>query len=171
VLNLLRRVPEGGRILFDEYHHGFYEPPSLLGTIVQTAWGWGILYALGIAALYLLLTGRRFGRPVPLREETRRRSSAEYVESMADLLQRGGKRGFVLRHYRESLKRRLARPYGISPRLDDDAFVRELARYRPLTDDDQERLRSLLARMRREQVGEEELLRLIAEADAARSHR
>jgi hypothetical protein len=171
VLNLLRRVPPGGRVLFDEYHHGFFEPPSLLGTIASNAWGWGLLYALGVSGVYLLLTGRRFGRPVPLPEETRRRSSAEYVESMADLLQRGGKRGFVLRHYRDSLKRRLARPYGISPHLDDDAFVRELARYRPLADEDQERLRTLLARMRREQVGEEELLRLIAEADAARSRR
>jgi hypothetical protein len=171
VLNLLRRIPEGGRILFDEYHHGFYEPPSLLGTIASTAWGWGLLYALGIGTIYLLLTGRRFGQPVPLREETRRRSSAEYIESMADLLQRGGKRGFVLRHYHSSLKRRLARPYGISPHLDDDTFVRELARYRPLSDEDQERLRALLARMRREQIGEDELLRLIAEADTTRSRR
>jgi hypothetical protein len=171
VLNLLRRIPEGGRILFDEYHHGFYEPPSLLGTIVSNAWGWGLLYALGIGTAYLLLTGRRFGQPVPLREETRRRSSAEYIESMADLLQRGGKRGFVLRHYHDSLKRRLARPYGISPHLDDAAFVRELARYRQLSEEDQEQLRTLLARMRREQIGEDELLRLIAEADAARSRR
>jgi hypothetical protein len=171
VLNLLRRVPEGGRILFDEYHHGFYEPPSLLGTIVSNAWGWGLLYALGIGAVYLLLSGRRFGRPVPLREETRRRSSAEYIESMADLFQRGGKRSFVLRHYHDSLKRHLARPYGISPHLDDAAFVRELARYRQLSEEDQERLRTLLARMRREQIGEDELLRLIAEADAARSRR
>lgn len=171
VLNLLRRVPEGGRILFDEYHHGFYEPPSLLGTIVSNAWGWGLLYALGIGAVYLLLSGRRFGRPVPLREETRRRSSAEYIESMADLFQRGGKRSFVLRHYHDSLKRHLARPYGISPHLDDAAFVRELARYRQLSEEEQERLRTLLARMRREQIGEDELLRLIAEADAARSRR
>jgi hypothetical protein len=77
----------------------------------------------------------------------------------------------VLRHYRDNLKRRLARPYGISPHLDDAAFVRELARYRQLSEEDQERLHTLLARMRREHIGEDELLRLIAEADAVRSRR
>jgi hypothetical protein len=69
----------------------------------------------------------------------------------------------VLRHYHSSFKRRLARPFGISPGLDDEAFVRELARYRTV---DQAQLHGLLTRMRKTQLGEEELLRLVAEADA-----
>ncbi|MCG8352026.1 MAG: DUF4350 domain-containing protein, partial [Chloroflexales bacterium] len=117
VLNLLRRVPRGGQVLFNEYHHGFVEPPSLRNLVMSSPWGWGLLYAIAIVAGYLILTGRRFGQPVPVRVEVERRSSAEYVESMADLFQRGGKQHFILLHYHQAFKRRLARPYGINPRL------------------------------------------------------
>jgi hypothetical protein len=79
---------------------------------------------------------------------------------MADLFQRGGKRGFILQHYALMFKRRLARPYGINAMLDDEAFVSELARYREI---DQAALRALLARLRREQVSEDELLRVVNE--------
>jgi hypothetical protein len=161
-LNLLQRIPPGGRVLFDEIHHGYVVRPPAGSGLLGTAWGWAALYALAVAGLYLLLTGRRFGRPVPLREETARRSSAEYVESMADLFQRGGKRGFIMRYYYDSFKRRLARPYSINPRLDDDAFVRELARARPV---DEAALRATLARLRETPPGEADLVRRVAEAE------
>jgi hypothetical protein len=165
--NLLRRVPPDGQVLFDEYHHGFFEPPSMRSVIMSSPWGWALVYTLLILAAFFVVTGRRFGRPVPLREEVARRSSTEYIESMADLFQRGGKRAFILKHYHQAFKRRLAKPYGINPRLDDEAFVAELAHYRD--DLDREGLLTLLARLRREQVNEDEMLRAIAEADARRS--
>jgi hypothetical protein len=162
VLGLLRRAPAGGRLIFDEYHHGFVRAPSLGGLLLGSPWGWAVIYAALVAAAYVALSGRRFGRPVPLREETARRSSAEYLESMASLLRRGRKSGYILAHYRAALKRRLARPHGISPSLDDDAFVAALAAARPL---DAAALRALLARMRQHAVGEADLLRIIAESD------
>jgi hypothetical protein len=162
LLNLLRRVRPEGRLLFDEYHHGFFTPPSLRTRVLGSPWGWALIAATLITAAFIVLTGRRFGRPVPLREETARRSSAEYVESMADLFQRGGKRAFVLAHYHAALKRRLAKPFGINPRLDDEAFVRELARFRPV---DEAALGAQLARLRRERPSEAELVRAVAEAD------
>lgn len=168
VLNLLRRVEPGGRILFDEIHHGFVAPPSLRTFILGNAWGWALIYTLALLALYLLVSGRRFGRPVPLREEVAQRSSSEYVESMADLFQRGGKRAFVLRHFYTDFKRHLARPYGINPTTPDREFVAELARYREL---DQAALRDLLANLRRDKVSEGDLLRLVKEADAMRIRR
>jgi hypothetical protein len=164
LLNLLRRVPPGSRVLFDEYHHGFFTPPSLRSVILSNAWGWALIYLLAVLALYLLLTGRRFGQPVPLREELARRSSAEYVESMADMFQRGKKRGFVLRHYHTAFKRRLAKPYGINPRLEDELFVAELARYQPV---DQTTLLALLQRLRQQHISEDDLLRVVHEADSA----
>jgi hypothetical protein len=163
VLNLLRRVPDGGRILFDEYHHGFFTPPSLRSVVLSNPWGWALVYALAVLVAYLILTGRRFGQPVPLREEVALRSSAEYVESMADLFQRAGKRNFVRQHYYTAFKRRLARPYGINPNLDDADFVAELSRQR---DVDATVLRGLLGRLRQSQMSEEALLRAIAETDA-----
>jgi hypothetical protein len=163
VLNMLRRVPAGGRIQFDEYHHGFFTPPSTGRVLLGNPWGWGAAYAAAVIALYLVLSGRRFGRPIPLKEEIARRSSAEYIESMADLFQRGGKRGYILRHYHSAFKRRLARKDGINPQLDDAEFVRELGRARQI---DEPALLALLARMRGEKINEAELVRVIGEADA-----
>jgi hypothetical protein len=163
VLNVLRRVPPGGRIQFDEYHHGYFTPPSTTRILLGNPWGWGAAYAAAVVALYLVLSGRRFGRPVPLREETVRRSSAEYVESMADLFQRGGKRGYILRHYYQHFKRRLAKRDGVNPRLDDAEFVRELARARPV---DEPAVRAALARLRAANASEADLVRAVAEADA-----
>jgi hypothetical protein len=82
---------------------------------------------------------------------------------MADLFQRGGKRNFVRQHYYTAFKRRLARPYGINPNLDDEDFVAELSRQR---DVDATVLRGLLGRLRQSQISEEALLRAIAETDA-----
>ncbi len=165
VLGLLRRAPVGGRLIFDEYHHGFIREPSLGGLLLSGPWGWAGIYAALVGAAYVVLSGQRFGRAVPLREETTRRSSAEYLESMAGLLRRGRKSGYILAHYHTALKRRLARPHGISPTLDDDAFVIALAAARPL---DAAALRAILARMRQRVVSEAELLRIIAEGDQLR---
>ena len=160
VLNILRRVPKGGRIQFDEYHLGFFTPPSPSRVLLGSPLGWAAAYALLATGLYLLLAGRRFGRPVPVKEELARRSSAEYVESMADLLQRAGQRGYILKHYHTMLKRRLAAPAGISPLLDDAAFVRELARFRTV---DEQALLTLLARLRSSKISEAELVRAVAQ--------
>ncbi len=104
-LNMLRRVPAGGRIQFDEYHHGFFTPPSTTRLVLGGPWGWAGAYAVLVTALYLLQSGLALSRPVPLKEELKRRSSAEYVESMADLFQRGGKRSYILQHYHAAFKR------------------------------------------------------------------
>jgi hypothetical protein len=162
-LNMLRRVPAGGRVLFDEYHHGYFTPPSTTRLLFGSPWGWAAAYATLALALYLILSGRRFGQPVPLREEIARRSSAEYVESMADLFQRGGKRAYILGHYHAAFKRRLAKPLGVNPQLPDDEFARELARHREL---DERALLAMLARLRAQRLDEAELVRTVAAADA-----
>ena len=163
VLNMLRRVPPGGRIQFDEFHHGFFTPPSTRTIVFGSPWGWAATYAVLVLGLYFVLGGRRFGRPVPLREEVVRRSSAEYVESMAGLFLRGGKRAFILKHYRDAFKRRIARRDGINPQLNDADFVRELARAREI---DEAGVLALLARLRADNPAEAELVRVVADADA-----
>jgi hypothetical protein len=162
-LNMLRRVPAGGRIQFDEYHQGFFTPPSTTKIVFGSPWGWAAAYGMLALALYLILSGRRFGRPVPLREEIERRSSAEYVESMADLFQRGGKRAYILGHYHAAFKRRLAKPLGVNPQLPDEEFTRELARQREL---DEAALLAMLARLRAERADETALVQTVAAADA-----
>ncbi|NWF78425.1 MAG: DUF4350 domain-containing protein [Chloroflexi bacterium] len=163
VLNLLRRVPAGARVVFDEYHHGFVRAPSLGSLLLGTAWGWAILYTALVLAAYLAFTGRRFGRPIPLQAETARRSSAEYLESMAGLLRRAGRREALQAHYRASFKRRLARASGLSPQLDDEALLAALAEVAP---GEAPRARALLNELAGPVADEARLLRLVAEADS-----
>lgn len=163
VLNMLRRAPPGGRILFDEYHHGLTAPPSPTDGLLNTPWGWAGVYVATATALFLLLGGRRFGRPVPLREETARRSSAEYLDSMADLYQRGGKRRYMQQHFYADFKRRLAKPYGVNPQLEDREFVYQMARARSI---DETALLALLAQLRATPSSDADLLRVVAAADA-----
>lgn len=164
-LNMLARVPSGGIVLFDEYHHGYRNAPTLRNVALRQGWGWAVLYTLVVVVLYIVLTGRRFGRPVPLRADVARRSSAEYVQSLAGLLRRGGKRDYVAQHYHGAFKRKLARPYGFLPPDDDAAFVAELERHRAIDSEQAARLTDLLQRMRGVR-GDDELLRLVRRADA-----
>lgn len=164
LLNMLARVAPNAVVLFDEYHHGFRTPPTIRRVALQQGWGWAVLYAVLVVAAYIVLTGRRFGRPVPLRADVARRSSAEYVQSLAMLFRRAGKRSYILAHYHSQLKRRLARPYGFVPPADDAAFVNELLRYRGITDEQADRLRALLAQLSGK-ASEEQLVRLVRAAD------
>ncbi len=165
ILNLLARVPHGATVLFNEYHHGYNTPLTLRRVVLRQWWGWPALYAVLVTVLYIILTGRRFGRPVPLRADVTRRSSAEYVQSLAMLFRRARKQSYMLEHYRSQLKRRLARPYGFVPPADDAAFIRELQRYRGVNDEQSERLQSLLKQFRRA-VNDEQLVRLVRATDA-----
>lgn len=165
LLNMLARVAPDAIVLFDEYHHGYRTPPTVRRVAFQQGWGWALLYSTLVVGLYIVLTGRRFGRPVPLRADVARRSSAEYVQSLAMLFRRAGKRSYVLAHYHSQLKRRLARPYGFVPPADDAAFVDELLRYRSITNEQADRLRTLLAQLSGN-ASEEQLVQLVRAADA-----
>ncbi len=162
VLNLLRRIPPGGRVVFDEVHHGFVGQPGLRGLLLGTPWGLAALYAALVCAGYLALTGRRFGRPVPLRAEVDRRSSAEYLASLAGLLRRAGKSAFLLEHYRAGFKRRIARAYGLSPDLDDRALVGAIALSHPV---EAQATAEILVRMA-QPANEASLLGIVRDADA-----
>ncbi len=158
ILNLIGRVPTHGRILFDEFHHGFHTVPSAGGVVSASWWGWALLYTLLVMALYLVLSGRRFGRPIAVRQELERRTSAEYVMSMAQLLRRAGKRHDMAEHYHAQLKRRLAQPYGFVPPVDDEQFISELQRCSNLDGEQLARLHTLLARLSATKLSESDLL-------------
>lgn len=161
-LNLLRRVEPGGRVVFDEYHHGFQGEASLRTLLLGTPWGWATLYAAAVGAAYMALTGRRFGRPVPLREEAGRRSSAEYLESLAGLLRRAGRADYLQGHFRSAFKRRLARAHGLNPDLDDAAYLEALADVSPAQ---ARSAREVLAGLAQAAPDEQAILRAVAEAD------
>jgi hypothetical protein len=166
VYNLVASLRPGALVQFDEVHHGYraaVAENSLRAWLFRSPWGWAVLYAATVVLGWIVLRGRRFGRPVPLPERVALRPESEYVVSMAGLFRRAGRRSFAMRHHHDQLKRGLARPWRLNPDLPDRAFVAELARVRD--DLDAAALRDLLARLSGERVSEGELVRLVGEVD------
>lgn len=89
------------RLLFDEYHHG-YGARETLWTIAPTPVKLGLIQ-LTVALLLLVFSlSRRLTAPVPLPGQERAR--AEYLTSMATLLQRAGATGAALGQAHEAFR-------------------------------------------------------------------
>ena len=103
-----------GKILFDEYHHGFGEKRStaeLTRAFLVTPWGWCALQIAGAGLLYAFAYRRRFGRisepPIP-----ERKSSLELVEARAGLLQAAAARGLAAELILQNLCQDLTKAHG-----------------------------------------------------------
>ncbi|MBN2582640.1 MAG: DUF4350 domain-containing protein [Planctomycetes bacterium] len=88
LLNVLALVRDDGKVLFDEYHHGYYDREPL-----TTPYSRRVLLALGgqmflLVTMFLMSRTRRFGPLKTLRRPTRR-SHLEFVEALAELYRRG----------------------------------------------------------------------------------
>ncbi len=163
MLNMLSHVPQNGRVLFDEVHHERNIPPAPPGKPVAfPPLVAALIYLAVILGMWALLTGRRFGALVPLRSEMAQRSSAEYIQSMAILFRRGRQSSYILQHYKQMFKRRLATPYAINPNSADADFIRELQRFVTL---DAARLAALLQALSIERPSEDHLLRSVHATD------
>ena len=153
----------GGTVWFDEWHHGIRPESAREGNWLQrTPIGRSILYTIAVVFVWLLLRGRNFGRPVPLRQDIVRRSPLEYVTAVANLSRRAGHRQAVLRDTHDRLKRRLSTRYRLSPTLPNDEFVEKLAQYQPSLD--KVTLLDLLTRLQKQNISESELVQLVQEA-------
>jgi hypothetical protein len=163
VLNLLAHISRDSVIGFDEAHHGFDQPLSLMGWLLGTAPGWGMIIGLVVTMIYLTLRGRRFGRAVPIPEERLRREPVEYIQAMASLFRRSGQRGEILKHYRGQLRRRLSERYAVDPKMNDIELLKTVVYRDPNIDE--ATLRSLLQRLSRRQVNEQELVSAAKDVD------
>jgi hypothetical protein len=164
VLNLISAAGRAGPVWFDEWHHGQraqQEPVGPWNWLRRTAAGRSLLYSAAIVFMALVLGGRRFGRPVPLAKDVARRTPLEYITAIANLNRRAGHRQAVMQHNYQRLKRELGRRYRLSPALLDDAYVKQLAAYRP--DLDTAGLARLLARLNQRKVSENEMVETAAE--------
>jgi len=135
VPNVLAGLPAGAAVGLDDYHlvaHAAARgPTTLTGVLFATSWGRALLYAVAAVFLYIVLTGRRLGRPLrPIPE--RGRSLAEYVISMAGIFRRAGLRARVLSVWQDDLRRSLAGPGGLRGRADAE-IVAEATRRAGLT--------------------------------------
>lgn len=165
MLNILSAAGRPGVIWFDEWHHGQRsKSTSIVGPgnwLRYTPAGHGLLYMALVVFITLVLTGRRFGRPIlPARDMTRR-APLEYITAIANLNRRAGHRPAVLRQYRHQLKRGLGHRYRLDPTLPDDLYLARLAQLNPNIDT--AALGRLLAQLSRSQAGEGELVQLAAQ--------
>jgi hypothetical protein len=154
-------TPSGGTVVFDEFHHGYQTERTLTTWLKTSAQGRSLIYAALVIFVYLVVGGRRLGRPAPLPQATVRRAPVEHIQAMANLFRRGGKRAAILRHYHERLKRGLAQAHRLNPTLSDSDFVAQLSALYPGLD--HAALLKLLRETSQAQVSEGDLIRLAKE--------
>jgi hypothetical protein len=168
--NLLAHYGEpGGRVLFDEYHHGDASSAESsvwedLGRPLQLAL---IQLCFAGLALIVLLSGR-FGPPVPLVRGVAR-SSADYVSSLASLYRRAGASQTALETLYRQFLRDICGRLALPPDVDLERLAAVAARRGQI---DNERLRRLLAtcemRLDSGKISEADLLDLTRQMESIR---
>ncbi len=98
-----------GRLLIDEYHHGFQSsrgPVSLILSFITSSWGLVFVQLAAAGLLLVWLRGRRFGPVIDLPAE-RRQDPLSRVESLATLLTTAKATSFALQSVHQLLLHRL----------------------------------------------------------------
>jgi hypothetical protein len=123
-----RRRP--GRMVFDDYFHGLRDRPDFVDLLLRPPTLWVTLQALLLLLFLLWQQGPRFGtaRPQPA---VRRRSKEEYLDAMAELLDRKADYADAFRTARDSLRRDLEAGVGLPHDAPVEEIVRLVVRLRP----------------------------------------
>ena len=112
-VNMLEGLNPNGLIAFDEYHQGRGIAQNAFASYFQ---GTPVLAIAGQLVLLILAAlwtnGRRFGRPLPL-PQVDRRSSLEFVASMAELQERSRAFDLAIENIYSRTRRVLARHAGV----------------------------------------------------------
>ena len=127
--NLMSTLPHNARIGFADgrYYTLETKPPDLFAALLfRTPGGLAAIYICLTLFIFLVLRGRRFGKPLDVQEKNRRLSS-EYVHAMTALYQKGNTLTDILKHIRERFKVDLGARWRVNPNLDTATFLEELA--------------------------------------------
>ncbi|HEX6045793.1 MAG TPA: DUF4350 domain-containing protein [Pyrinomonadaceae bacterium] len=112
-MNVLAGFNPTGLIAFDEYHQGRGITRNAFASYFEGTPVLAIAGQLGLLILVVLWTnGRRFGRPLPL-PQVDRRSSLEFVSSMAELQERSRAFDLAIENIYSRTRRVLARHAGV----------------------------------------------------------
>ena len=129
--DLIALTPNGGAVLFDEFHHGQIAGNAPTATAwVLTAWGAALALAVIIIVAGLALRGRAFGPPIPLRQAADR-SSAEYAAAVGSLLHRTGARRVTLETLLSATRRTVAERVGIGSETPSGQILESIAQRSP----------------------------------------
>jgi hypothetical protein len=132
--DLMAMTPTGGRVWFDEFHHGAAATGSPETEWMTTPWGIALLAAVLIAFVGLALRGRAFGPRISLRDREDR-SSAEYAVAVGSLLHRTGARRVTLEALLSATRRAVAQRIGLGGDLSSDRLNATIAQRAPATAD------------------------------------
>ena len=165
--NLMSTLPHNARIGLAErkYYTAETKPPDPFSALVfGTSGGLAAFYVCLTLFVFLVLRGRRFGKPLDVQERNRRLSS-EYVHAMTALYQKGNTRREILRHIHDKFKADLGNRWRVNPNLDTPAFFTELTQRGAI--DENEELISLLTDLRPSgDISEAQLLDLAKRVEA-----
>ncbi len=165
--NLMATLPRRARIgLAESRYYAFGSTDAvnpLIYLLFKTPGGLGVVYIGLIVFLFLILRGRRFGKPLAV-EETHRRVSSEYVLAMTALYQKGNTRPAILKQIRDTFRSDLAARWQINPNLETVTFVEEIAKRKPIDTDELQRL--LTGLEPRGDISEARLLSLAKQVEA-----
>ncbi|HEX9437616.1 MAG TPA: DUF4350 domain-containing protein [Candidatus Limnocylindria bacterium] len=151
----------GGAVAFDEYHHGAHPAPDVLAILERTWPGRALLIAGALVFVYVLLTGRRLGSPLPL-EHRPARSSLDHVRAFAGLVRRSGHAEIARERLRRELRAGIARTVGMDPRAPVERILGAFAQVSPERAAEAREIDALLARRLREA----DLLRSVRRIDS-----
>jgi len=161
-LSLLQRA-RGGRVGFDEVHHGEGAASSSgAGAIFNGPIGVAAGLLAGVVVLAVAVNGRRLGAPRAAGERAVLPGTAGYLSAMGNLFARTRHRGAVAARYADELKRRVGSVTGVDPHLDDAAFIASVSAIDAGVRS--EALQTLLARLRALQAGDPDERRLLEAA-------
>ena len=122
-LSLLQRA-RGGRISFDEYHHGEGTGATGASVIFDGPVGLARSCSASSCSSAIALNGRRLGKPSQDGGEAVVPSATAYVTAMGQLFARSSQRGPIAGHYADELKRRIGNATGVDWHLDDAELLR-----------------------------------------------
>jgi hypothetical protein len=129
--DLIALTPNGGRVLFDEFHHGQIAGNAPTATAwVLTPWGAALALAVLIIVAGLALRGRAFGPLIPLRQAADR-SSAEYAAAVGSLLHRAGARRVTLETLLSATRRTVAERVGLGSGTPSGQVLETIAQRSP----------------------------------------
>ena len=128
--DLMALTPAGGRVWFDEFHHGAAASGSTETAWMTTPWGLALLGAVVIVFVGMALRGRAFGPLIPLRAREDR-STAEYAVAVGSLLHRTGARQVTLQTLLSATRRAVAQRVGLGGNISADRVKAAIAQRAP----------------------------------------
>jgi hypothetical protein len=128
--DLIALEPAGGRVFFDEFHHGAAASSSPQVQWLLTPWGAGLGWAVAVVFIGLALRGRAFGPRIPI-SVARDRSTAEYTRAVGNLLWRTGARKLTWGVIDTAARRSLGQRIGISVDPNTEQFAATAAERAP----------------------------------------